>query len=315
VRVVTEFDRPIWDDDRRTVVTIGAYDGLHIGHRSVIDQVRSIAERTGAQSGIVTFDRHPAHVVRPDSAPCLLTDPSRRIEMLSSTGIDVALIVTFDEHQAAEAPEAFVERVLVDAASVSAVVVGEDFHFGRARTGNLELLADLGRLHDFEVHPIALVAHGAGQAISSTAIRAAVSEGRVDEARAMLGRPYELTGTVSHGDHRGRTIGVPTANIAVPAGRCSPAPGVYAGWYERPGGQMYDAAINIGWRPTFDSLSTQMLIEAHLIGVDIDLYGENGRVHLVEFLRVERRFDGIESLSAQLVLDIEQAAKILESQR
>lgn len=311
VLVVSDFDHPIWADGRRSVVTIGAYDGLHLGHRSVFDRVRALAAATGARSAVVTFDRHPASVVRPESAPCLLTDPSRRVETLAGTGVDAALIVAFDAQQAAEAPEDFVKRVLVDAAAVSAVVVGSEFHFGRDRAGNLDLLTRLGERYDFVVEPLDLVASSAGTAISSTAIRSALAEGRIDEAVSMLGRAYELSGEVCVGDQRGRSIGFPTANIAIDPQRCLPATGVYAGWYERPDGSRYRSAINIGRRPTFTADGSAVVIEAHLIGQQFDLYGEVGRVHLLGYLRPERRFDGIAELSAQLELDIAEADRFL----
>jgi len=314
VLVVSDFDRPIWTDGDRTVVTIGAYDGLHLGHRRVFDQVIARAGDTGARSAVVTFDRHPASVVRPDSAPCLLTDPDRRVEVLASTGVDAALIVTFDEDQAAEEPEDFVKRVLVDAASVSAVVVGSDFHFGRDRAGNLDLLTRLGERYDFEVVPIDLMVFDGGAPISSTAIRTAVVEGRIDDAVSMLGRAYELSGEVCTGDQRGRTIGFPTANVSVDADRCLPAIGVYAGWYERPDGSRYRSAINIGRRPTFTEEGSQVVVEAHLIGEQLDLYGEIGRIHLIGFLRPEQRFDGVADLAAQLALDIVAADELLAEQ-
>ncbi len=311
VLVVSDFDRPIWADGGRTVVTIGAYDGLHLGHRRVFDEVIARAEHTGARSAVVTFDRHPASVVRPESAPCLLTDPDRRVEVFASTGVDAALIVTFDEDQAAEEPEDFVKRVLVDAASVSAVVVGSDFHFGRDRAGNLELLTRLGERHDFEVCPIDLMVFDGAMPISSTAIRTAVAEGRIDDAVSMLGRAYELSGEVRAGDQRGRMLGFPTANIAVDPHRCLPATGVYAGWYERPDGSRHRSAINIGSRPTFTEEGSQVVVEAHLIGEQLDLYGEIGRIHLIGFLRPEQRFGGVEELTAQLARDVAAAEVLL----
>lgn len=313
--VTSDLDGPIWPDahHRRTVVTIGAYDGLHLGHLQVIGRVKALAEDLGARSAVITFDRHPASVVRPESAPCLLTDADQRLELLTETGIDATVIVPFDSEQALESPESFVKRVIVHAAGARAVVVGDDFHFGRQRLGNVALLAELGRQHDFEVIPISLLGRqdGVDEPVSSTAIRRALAGGDVRLAADLLGRPFEVRGPVVRGDQRGRQIGFPTANVEVPNRICLPADGVYAGWYQRPDGSRHPAAINLGRRPTFYEHADHSMLEAHLIDVDIDLYGETARVGFVDFLRSERKFDGIEALVAQLNADVAQARSIL----
>jgi riboflavin kinase/FMN adenylyltransferase len=299
--------------NERTVITIGAYDGLHRGHQSVIAQVREMAAARDARSAVVTFDRHPASIVRPESAPKLLTDENQRMELLELTGVDAAVVLPFDEAQAQESPLAFIERVLVKCLRTEYVVVGEDFHFGRHREGNVALLRDIGQTYGFEVQPIRLIGRedGVDEPVSSTAIRRALAGGNVSLAMEMLGRPFEARGRVVTGDERGRLLGFPTANVEVPNRVCVPADGVYAGWYERPDGSVHPCAINLGRRPTFYEHADSSLLEAHLLDFDGDLYGESAKVRFVAFLRSERKFDGIDSLIEQLQLDVAHARTIL----
>ena len=299
--------------NERTVITIGAYDGLHHGHQSVIAEVRQMAAARGARSAVVTFDRHPATIVRPESAPRLLTGHEQRMELLELTGIDLAVVLPFDEAQSQESPLGFVERVLVKCLRTECVVVGEDFHFGRNREGNVSLLREIGQTFGFEVEPMSLVGRqdGIGEPVSSTAIRRALAGGNVALAMRMLGRPFEARGTVVTGDQRGRLLGFPTANVEVSNRICLPADGVYAGWYERSDGSVHRCAINLGRRPTFYEHADHSLLEAHLLDFDGDLYGEPAKVRFVDFLRSERKFDGIEALIEQLQLDIAHARGIL----
>jgi riboflavin kinase/FMN adenylyltransferase len=312
VRIVSDLREPIWPSER-AVITIGAYDGVHRGHQAVIGQVRSLAATLGARSAVVTFDRHPASVVRPESAPRLLTDPEQRLELLAATGIDATVIVTFDEHQAQESPSDFVERVLVRALGTRAIVVGEDFHFGRGRAGNVALLTEIGQRMEFEVIPLELLGRpdGVDEPVSSTAIRRALAGGDVGLAADLLGRPFEARGVVVAGDQRGRTIGFPTANVEVPGQISLPADGVYAGWYIRPNGERHQVAINLGRRPTFYEHADASLLEAHLLDVDVDLYGEVARVEFHHFLRGERKFEGIDALMTQLTLDVDSVRHLL----
>ncbi|HWL41616.1 MAG TPA: bifunctional riboflavin kinase/FAD synthetase [Ilumatobacter sp.] len=301
----------------RTVVTIGVYDGLHVGHQEVIAQVRRLAGERGARSAVLTFDRHPASVVRPESAPLLLTDPEQRLELFAATGIDAAVVLPFDAAQASEPASTFVERVLVDCLRADAVVIGDDFHFGRNREGNVDLLRKLGQTYGFEVVPVTLVprADGVDEPVSSTAIRRALAGGNIGLAANLLGRPFEARGVVVKGDQRGRLLGFPTANVEVPNQVCLPADGVYAGWYLRPGGSRHACAINIGRRPTFYEHADHSLLEAHLLDFEGDLYGEHAKVQFTEFLRSERKFDGIEALVAQLKNDIAHASQLLLGER
>ena len=297
---------------RRSVVTIGAYDGVHRGHQAVIEQVRQQAEILDARSVVVTFDRHPASIVRPESAPLLLTDIDQKLELLASTGLDATCIVKFDEDSSREAPSDFVKRVLVDGLSAKRVIIGEDFHFGYKRGGNVALLRELGPKFDFDVTPIELISRGDGvdEPVSSTAIRRALAGGQVELATQLLGHHFEVRGVVVHGDERGRTIGFPTANIEVPNQICIPADGVYAGVFVRQDGTKHNCAINLGRRPTFYEHADHSMLEAHLLDFSENLYGEKVKLTFTHFLRGERKFENIDALKMQLKLDIEQTRAV-----
>ena len=310
--VITNVDSPPFPGER-TVVTIGAYDGVHLGHQAVIEHVQALATELGARSVVLTFDKHPAMIVRPESAPKLLTNNDQRLELLAETGVDATVVISFDDDQAHETPESFVERVLVEALAVRTIVVGRDFHFGRDRRGNVDLLEKVGRTNGFDVRPLEWLprADGVDEPISSTAIRRALAGGDVTRAASMLGRYHEVRGTVVLGDQRGRLLGFPTANVAVPNTACLPADGVYSGWYERPNGDVYPCAINLGRRPTFYEHADHSLLEAHLLDFSGDLYGEEAEVRFAHFLRSERKFDGIEAIVAQLTIDVQHAREQL----
>lgn len=316
MQVIRELADPAAASSQRSVITIGAYDGVHLGHLKVIDEVKRLAAQSDARSVVVTFDRHPASVVRPESAPRLLTSLEQKLELLAATGVDATAVIRFDDHQAAEPPEEFVQRVLVGALAVRTVVVGEDFHFGRRREGNVTLLRRLGMEFDFDVHPLDLLERndGVDEPVSSTAVRRALAGGQVELATAMLGRPFEARGPVVQGDQRGRLLGFPTANVEVPNRVCLPADGVYAGWYERPSGERHPCAINLGRRPTFYAHADSSLLEAHLLDFTDDLYDEQAKVQFTHFLRSERKFDGIDALITQLKLDIEHSRSALAAE-
>lgn len=316
VRVITDLSVSPWPG-QRAVVTIGAYDGVHLGHRAVIRQVRERAAELRALSVVVTFDRHPASVVRPDAAPRLLTTPEQKIELLSQTGVDAVVVVPFSAEQAKETPVDFVTRVLVNALRVQAVIVGSDFHFGHMRQGNITLLREMGERHDFTCEPIVLVprADGVNEPVSSTAIRRALAGGEIDSATRMLGRAHEVRGVVIEGDQRGRTIGFPTANVNIPSGMCLPADGVYAGIYRHPDGTEHSCAINLGRRPTFYANQDYSLLEAYLLDFAGDLYGEEAAVQFVAFLRSEKQFGGLDELKEQLVKDIDSARAAVLARR
>ena len=304
--------------DAGSVVTIGAYDGVHLGHQAVIAEVRARAAAGGMQSAVVTFDRHPASVVRPESAPRLLTDLEQKLELLAATGLDRCLVISFDEARSKEPAAEFVNEVLVDALGARVVIVGEDFHFGHQRKGNVALLEEMGRDLGFEVQGLALV-DAAGETVgdapkaSSTAIRQALVAGELDAANALLGRPHEVRGVVSHGDERGRELGFPTANVSVPGDILLPADGIYAGWYQGPDGVVHAAAVSLGRRPTFYEAAHASLLEAHLLDFDGDLYGEHAKVRFVARLRGEVKFDSVDALVEQIQRDCDEARTILSS--
>ena len=299
-----------------TAVTIGAYDGVHLGHRAVIATVRRLADERGLATAVVTFDRHPASVVRPESAPRLLTDLDQKLELLDDTGIDYALVVHFDEDRSKESAEDFVREVLVGCLNAKLVVVGADFHFGHQRRGNVALLEQMGRELGFEVMGMSLVGPDGSPArdelqVSSTAIRRALVAGDLTTANAMLGRPYEVRGIVERGDQRGRTLGFPTANVAVPDDILLPRNGIYAGWYERPSGDVFPGAINLGRRPQFYEAQPFVLLEVHLLDWDGDLYGEEAQIRFVAHLRAEEKFDSVDALLEQMHRDCDEARQLL----
>ena len=300
-------------DGTAVVATLGTFDGVHVGHQAVLGRTVMEARRRAVPSAVVTFAGHPAEVLRPESAPLLLTDLDQRLDLIAACGLDTAYLVDFDEEVAGWSAEKFMEDVLVGQLGAVALVVGPDAHFGNRREGNLEFLRAAGPGLGLEVvlvdeareMPLTL------ESISSTAIRRALRGGDVAQAARMLGRLYAVSGEVIMGDQRGRTIGFPTANISLSKDRAWPSDGVYAGWFERADGSSHPCAVNIGRRPTFHLHAECSLLEAHLIDFDADLYGESCTVSFVDFLRSERRFDGVESLVAQLKDDIVETRRVL----
>ncbi len=294
-----------------SAVTIGAYDGVHLGHRALLGELEARALADGLTTAVVTFDRHPATVVRPESAPLLLCDLDQKLELLEAAGVDRTVVVPFDAERANETAEEFVNELLINGLDARLVVVGEDFHFGHGRKGNVALLREMGSAAGFEVDGVSLQADGGGpgagsEPISSTRVRSLVAAGRMEEAAALLGRPHQVRGEVVRGDQRGGTeLGFPTANVAVPAGICLPAAGIYAGWYERPDGSRWEAAVSVGRRPTFYGNDGDLLVEAHLLDFSGDLYGEEARVSFVSRLRDEVAFDSVEALIEQMGRDVE----------
>ena len=296
------------------VVTIGAYDGVHLGHQWVMAEVIARSRELGLGSAVVTFDRHPASVVRPDSAPKLLCDLDQKLELLAETGVDRTAVISFDQERANEEAEAFVSEVLVGAMGARAVVVGEDFHFGKGRKGNVALLKKLGDQLGFEVEGVGLrtVADGDGEVVSSTRIRSLVASGDVEGAGQLLGHNFQLRGQVIHGDARGgRELGFPTANLALPPEILLPGTGIYAGFHIRENGDQCPAAISVGLRPTFYDAAPQVLVESHLLSFDGDLYGEEAKLDFIARLRDEQRFDSVDELVAQMGRDVEAARQIL----
>lgn len=302
------------------VVTIGAYDGVHLGHQAVLRLVRELAAARGHEAVCLTFDRHPAEVVRPDSAPLLLTTLEQKVELLAATGyVDRTCVLSFDEARSREPAEDFVREVLVERLGARLVVVGADFHFGYRRHGTVRLLEQMGAELGFEVLGLGLVpieGEPSGLPYSSTEIRRLLAEGRVRDAARLLGRPprpHEVRGVVETGDRRGRALGFPTANVAVPERVCLPADGIYAGTFQAEDGVVRPAAISLGRRPTFHEHAPRSLLEAHVLDFDGDLYGQRARVRFVERLRGEERFDTIDALVEQIRRDCAEARAVLAS--
>jgi riboflavin kinase / FMN adenylyltransferase len=296
-----------------TALTAGFFDGVHLGHRAVLERTREEAAALGVPTAVLMLDRHPASVVRPESAPRLLTDLSQRLSRLRDLAVDYAVLLHFDEERSLQAPEEFVGEVLVEELRARAVVSGEDFHFGLRRRGDAALLRSLAETYGFravQVEPVALD----GVVVSSTAVRAVVAEGDVERAAALLGRPYEVHGVVEHGDGRGRTLGFPTANVAVAGDMLLPKDGVYAGWYRRPDGRRHAAAISIGRRPTFYDENGLLLVEAHLLDFDDDLYGEQAWVEVTSWLRGQLRFESVDQLVDALRGDVARTRELTSGQ-
>jgi riboflavin kinase/FMN adenylyltransferase len=272
-----------------------------------------MANELGAASAVVTFDRHPATVVRPESAPLLLTDLDQRIELLACTGVDYTLVIHFDRERAAESADDFVREILVGCLRAKAVVVGHDFHFGRDRGGNVPMLQEMGAEHGFDVLGINLVADegSSNEVVSSTRIRKLLGEGDVAGAALLLGRPHEVRGRVQHGDKRGRELGFPTANVAVPDDVLLPADGIYAGWYETPDGVVHPSAMSLGRRPTFYSDANLSLLECYLLDFEGDLYDTPAKVRFVQRLRGEVKFDSVDALVEQMGRDVDEARELL----
>lgn len=315
MRVIRDTDECVVSSEG-SAVTIGAYDGVHLGHQQVIRAVRDLEDTEGLTSVVVTFDRHPASVVRPESAPRLLTDLEQKLEYLADTGIDITVVITFDEARSEETAEEFVKEVLVDCLRARKVIVGADFHFGHGRKGDIDLLADEGAIRGFTVEGIELVGPDGRPAdpetrVSSTAIRRALAVGDLPTAHRLLGRSYEVRGLVAHGDRRGRELGFPTANVSVPGDILLPADGIYAGWFERADGSVLPTAMSIGRRPTFYEEAHASLLECNVLDFDGDLYDEPVKVRFVERLRGELKFDGADPLIEQMHRDVDQTREAL----
>jgi riboflavin kinase/FMN adenylyltransferase len=312
MRVVTEPDDVLTNG---TVVTIGAYDGVHLGHRKVLQLVRELADARGLEAALVTFDRHPAQIVRPESAPKLLTTLAQRLELLDELGLlDTCLVLTFDEARSREPAADFVRDILVGALRTRLVVVGADFHFGHGRQGNVALLEQMGTDLGFEVLGLGLVApEGDPQhaPFSSTRVRAALVNGDVGAAAELLGRPHAVRGVVQHGDQRGRALGFPTANVAVPDEILLPADGIYAGWFVGADGVERMAALSLGRRPTFYDDQPFSLLEAYVLDFDGDLYDQDVEVRFVQRLRGEEKFDGVDALVDQIRGDVAATRAVL----
>jgi riboflavin kinase/FMN adenylyltransferase len=288
------------DHPEGTVVTVGTFDGVHLGHMAVLREIAERARVAHRKSVLVTFEPHPLVVVNPQAAPPELTTGPERREILALSGLDYAVFLRFNRELADYSPERFVREVLVGRCGMRELVIGHDHGFGRGRSGDVETLRRLGATDGFAVDVVGSVELG-GHAVSSTAIRRAVAGGDLGTARRLLGRPYSLSGRVVRGEGRGRTIGIPTINVGeFPERKLLPPDGVYAARVEWAGGRA-GGMLNQGPRPTFGEI--RRTVEAHLFGVDADLYGQWVRVEWVERLRDVHRFASPEQLVSQLQRD------------
>ena len=290
------------------MLALGNFDGVHRGHRKILDRVRISASERGATAAIVTFDPHPPRVVRPDKAPPLLMTTAQRLEAIAEAGVHSAAIVRFTTELSRWDPETFVRTVLVDWLHVAEVWVGANFLFGHDRAGNYSLLRTLGAQYGFKAEKIDPVRYK-DFVVSSTRIRRLVAEGRVDEAGALLGHQYYIDGTVVEGDKRGRTIGFPTANLQSD-NELLPPHGVYATTVTIDG-VVRPSVTNVGVRPTVDR-SGRTMVEAHLFDFSDDLYGRTVRVGFVQRMRDERAFESVDALRAQIAADCGRARVLFD---
>lgn len=293
---------------RNAWCAIGSFDGVHLGHQAVIHSLVTAARAAAAPSLVITFYPHPVVVLRGISAPFYLTSADERASLLGSLGVDVVLTLPFDRDLAAQPAEDFMQAVSA-AAGLACLYVGQDFALGRGRSGDVSALRQIGARLGYQVQLIPPIASPQG-VISSSQIRSLLQQGSVESAAQLLGRPYFVEAEVVHGQQRGRSIGIPTANLGLPAERLLPANGVYATW-AWVGGTRRPAVTNIGVRPTFEHQAVFPRAEAHLLDFNGDLYGQSLRLEFIARLRGEQPFSSVQALQAQIETDISQTREVL----
>jgi len=301
--------------DRGAVVAIGNFDGVHKGHQILIGRAAETARRLGARLSVLTFEPHPFHVFHPEAPPFRLTPFRAKARHVEALGVDLLFVLPFDLEFAKLSADDFVRMLIVESLAASHAVVGFDFHFGHQRGGTPELMRKLGAREGFGVTVVAPLEAEGGTVYSSTKIRQYLAAGQAREAAVLLGRPFEIEGRVEMGDQRGRTIGFPTANLRL-GDHLRPAGGVYAIRVEIEEETLrhwHDGVANLGTRPTVGG--TDLRLEAHLFDYSGDLYGKHLRVALVEHLRPERKFSGLDELKAQIAADAAQARAILAAEK
>jgi riboflavin kinase/FMN adenylyltransferase len=292
---------------RPSVIAIGTFDGVHCGHQKLICTAKRLANALGVCSSVFTFVEHPRSILRPDNPVPLLTPWPEKLERLSELGIESCIAAHFTPDLAALSPETFVTRILVNQLHAQGVVTGFNFRFGHKQAGTPELLKELGNRHGFPVEIIQPI-EGDGDVVSSSRLRELIGTGQIAKANQLLCYEYTLTGTVIHGDKRGRTIGFPTANLEIPKDKLLPAFGVYACWVTI-AGKRHPGVVNIGQRPTFNP--PKLMIEAHVFDWSGDIYGETVSVSLVSRIRAEQAFPSIDALVAQIKVDCQKAREML----
>lgn len=291
---------------RRVCAAIGVFDGVHLGHQQVIRQTIADARHHEAASVVITFDRHPNAIVAPHAVPPAIYSLGQKLAAIAALGTDATLVIPFDEDFSRRTAEAFITRLIHDFGSVRSLCVGRDFTFGYRRQGNVALLERMGAEHGFKVHGLASVSLD-GQVVSSTRIRQCIQEGNLDAASQMLGREYELSGSVMPGDRLGRQLGFPTANVDV-QGLVTPPSGVYA-VQARLGEQRLRGVANLGSRPTVAGGTGALKLEVHLLDFDEEIYGAPMTVQFVQFLRPEKKFSSVDELRQQIALDVSAAVE------
>lgn len=289
------------------VVTVGTFDGVHLGHQALVGRAVARARALGLPAVVYTFDPHPARVLVPAKAPPVLLSIEERARVLLEVGADLVVVEPFDRSFSEVSADDWVERWLVARLAPRAVVIGFNFTYGRARGGDPAHMGRMGHRFGFEVEVVGAVA-AEGDVVSSTRVRALVSAGELEQVARLLGRPFALTGVIEHGDQRGRTLGFPTANLA-PEGEILPKNGVYAAFAVLPDGRRAPAVCNIGQRPTFAGRDVR--VEAHLLDFEGDLYGQRLRLDVVARLRDEQRFAGLDALVTQIRADAARARSVL----
>jgi riboflavin kinase/FMN adenylyltransferase len=296
--------------DRGTVATVGTFDGVHLGHWSVLEEINRRASETGRRSVLVTFDPHPLRIVRPEHAPPLLTTPVEKKEILAESGLDYAVFLSFTGALSRYEPRRFVEEILIARLGVEELVIGYDHGFGRDRSGDPDTLMAIGAELGFSVDVVAPV-QADEKAVSSSRIRKAIGAGDMAQARACLGRHYSVRGLVVRGEGRGHGLGFPTANLRIAErDKLIPPQGIYAVRAVLRSG-MYRGALHLGPRPTFKG--SPPTIELHILDFDSDIYGEEVRVDFVDYLREIRPFSSVEALIEQLREDVEAAREAVDA--
>lgn len=293
--------------DEPVVLTIGKFNGMHLGHRYLLEQVVERAHAIGGRSAVITFVPHPTLVLWPETERVYLAPADERLRLIEATGLDLLIVLTFDEQLKSLTAEEFMRRVC-GALRLRELWVGPEFRLGYRAQGTVAVLQELGVELGYTMHPVAKLEVG-GQPVSATRIRELLMAGEVERVQELLGRAFAVAGEVVHGDHRGRTIGFPTANVAVDAHHSLPADSVYACRVTLPNGEEHPAVTNVGVRPTFGHLART--VETHLLGWSGDLYGQTIRVAFVQRIRGERKFSGVDELREQIGRDAAAAREIL----
>lgn len=296
--------RGLTEAQKGAAVAVGAFDGVHRGHQAVIAAAREAAQRLGVPLGVVSFHPHPRRLFQPDVAPFALMTPDQMARALDELGVDRLYLLPFDRDMAGLTDEAFARQVLAEGLGIKHAAVGFDFTFGKGRSGSPDLLTQYGQSRGFTVSVTERKDDSDGLKLSSSAVREALKAGDMARATAILGRPFAIAGEVIHGDKRGRTIGVPTANIAMP-NYMRPAYGVYATRTRLPDGRVIDGVANLGVRPMYEI--EDPLLEVWLFDFNESLYGQTVETELVAFLRGEMKFDDLDALKVQIDADAKAA--------